>query len=89
VSGAGPLNMCWRCFAPATKRLLPLLSRPPPQPSHQDPHTSAQTTHNLRPGRDWPVKPTIHPERSDAPFQSSMSALSSIQYLTTEIPSDR
>jgi hypothetical protein len=51
---------------PATKRLFPFLFRPPLQPSHQDPHRSAQTTHNLRLDRDWPVKPSNHPESWDS-----------------------
>ncbi len=50
--------------SPATKGRFSLLPRPALQPSHQDPHRSPQTTHNLRLGRDWPVKPTNRPEPS-------------------------
>jgi hypothetical protein len=33
------------------------------QPARQDRHRSAQTSHTLRTGTDWPVKPTIRPQR--------------------------
>jgi Phage integrase family len=50
---------------PATKRHFPLLSRPALQPTHQDPHRRPQTAHNLRLGRDWPVKPVIRPRSAN------------------------
>jgi hypothetical protein len=43
---------------------FPPSPRPPLQPAYQNPQRSAQARDTLKMGRDWPLMPTIRPERA-------------------------
>jgi hypothetical protein len=56
-------STCARDVSPdPAKRHFSPSPRPPLQPAHKNPQRSPQAPDALRMGRDWPLKPTNHPE---------------------------